>query len=191
MRSLVGHVYRSRSRVAKTVVPDCQQKKGRSRNENGSSLWWRVQGNVSWKGSLFTPEASRYTAGNQSGNNELRACKQYPTPCLQARTTIPTIHLSLHRLNSRSSLNLLTWVVSSDFFPTFFWPKQLGKLWINVFFYNRFQNKIKSLFGKIKFVKFSISQNWKRKEKENPSLWFLMSEGTFDPRFNFLMEPLF
>ncbi len=40
---LVGHVYRSRSRVATTVVPDYQQKKGRSRNENGSSLWWRVQ----------------------------------------------------------------------------------------------------------------------------------------------------
>jgi len=59
------------------------------------------------------------------------------------RTTIPTtIHLSLQRLNSRSSLNLLTWVViSSDFFPTFFFDqKQLGKLWINVFFYHRFQN---------------------------------------------------
>jgi hypothetical protein len=38
VRSLVGHMYRSRSR---------QQKKGRSRNENGSSLWRRVQGNVS------------------------------------------------------------------------------------------------------------------------------------------------
>ncbi len=126
---------------------------------------------------LFTKEASRNTAGNQPGNNERRACKQYPTPCLHARTTIPTtIHLSLQRLNSRSSLNLLTWVViSSDFFPTFFFDqKQLGKLWINVFFYHRFQNnnnKISFWENEILQI-FNITKLKQKKETLVLGSWF-------------------
>jgi hypothetical protein len=60
----------------------------------------------------------------------------------------------------------------------------------NVFFYYRFQNNK----NKISFWENKIRQIFKyhkiETKKKNPSLWFLISEGTFDPRFNFLMEPL-